>query len=169
MSVSATKPHSAHAWRLLLALASMLVAAGAGAPMAAAGLQTFPRGEVTIVTADGGRHDFTVEEARTPAQRSQGLMYRPRLAPEAGMLFIYEKDWPVAMWMKNTRIPLDMLFIARDGRIAYVAERAVPYSLESISAGQPVAGVLEINGGSAARLGIAAGDRVIHPAFAASP
>ena len=92
-------------------------------------------------------------------------MYRRDLAGDAGMLFIYERDKPISMWMKNTLIPLDMLFLARDGRIVRIAARAVPMSLQTISSGEEVAAVLELNGGTADRLGIAAGDRVIHPAL----
>jgi len=136
----------------------------AGAP-AQTRLQTFPRDRLTIETAAGARFPFQIEVARSAAQQAQGLMYRRTLAEDAGMLFVYGKDWPVSMWMKNTLIPLDMLFIDRGGRIAYIECRTVPGSLRAISAGKPVAGVLEVNGGTADRLGIAVGDRVIHPAF----
>jgi hypothetical protein len=85
------------------------------------------------------------------------------------MLFVYGKEWEIAMWMKNTVIPLDMLFIKGDGRIVEIAERTVPFSLETISAGQPVVGVLEVNGGTVARLGIRRGDRVLHPVFSGAP
>ncbi|MFQ5774405.1 MAG: DUF192 domain-containing protein [Kiloniellaceae bacterium] len=132
-------------------------------------LETFARGELTIETAAGARHRFRVELALTPAQQAQGLMYRRRLPADAGMLFLYGNDAPVSMWMRNTLIPLDMLFIGRDGRIVHVAERTVPGSLETISAGRPVAGVLELNGGTAARLRIRVGDRVLHPAFGTAP
>lgn len=132
-------------------------------------LQTFERDRLSIVTADGRSHRFEVELALTSAQHAQGLMYRRRLRADAGMLFVYGRDRPVSMWMKNTFIPLDMLFIARDGRIVRVAERTVPGSLESISAGRPVAAVLELNAGTAARLGIKPGDRVVHEAFGAAP
>ncbi len=132
-------------------------------------LQTFERDEIAIVTADGARHRFQVELALRGEQRAQGLMYRRRLAEDAGMLFIYDKEWPVSMWMKNTLIPLDMLFIAGDGRIVKIVERTVPHSLETISSGRAVAAVLEVNGGTAARLGIRPGDRVLHRAFGSAP
>lgn len=128
-------------------------------------LQTFERDALTVETASGETHAFTVELARTPAQLAQGLMYRRTLPRDAGMLFLYGRDSVVTMWMKNTLIPLDMLFITRDGRIVHIAERAVPGSLRTISAGRPVAAVLELNGGTAARLGIREGDQVVHPAF----
>lgn len=132
------------------------------------GLETFERGSLTIETAAGETHAFTVELAHTPAQMAQGLMYRRALPRDAGMLFLYGRDIMATMWMKNTLIPLDMLFITREGRIANIAERTVPQSLRTISADRPVAAVLELNGGTAARLGIKEGDRVVHPAFSRS-
>jgi uncharacterized membrane protein (UPF0127 family) len=92
-------------------------------------------------------------------------MYRRRMARDAGMLFLYKRSAPVQMWMKNTLIPLDMIFIAADGRIVTITERAVPRSLETISSGVPVIAVLELNGGTVSRLKIAVGDRIFHPAF----
>ncbi len=132
-------------------------------------LQTFATDRLSIETANGRRLDFEVELALTPEQRAQGLMFRRGLPEMSGMLFVYGKEWDVSMWMKNTVIPLDMLFIKGDGRIVAIAERTVPQSLETISSGQMVAGVLELNGGTAARLGIRPGDRVRHPAFAGAP
>jgi len=126
---------------------------------------TFDRGRVTIETAANGRHTFQVEMALSARQQAQGLMYRRSLAGDAGMLFIYGRDHRISMWMKNTFIPLDMIFMTRDGQITHIAERAVPMSLLTISSGGDVAAVLELNGGTASRLGIAVGDRVIHPAL----
>ncbi len=127
-------------------------------------LATFERAPLSVV-AKSGTHYFTVELARTPRQHSQGLMFRRRLARDAGMLFIYRIPAIHSMWMKNTLLPLDMLFIAGDGRIVRIAERTVPRSLETISSGVPVTGVLEVLGGTVSRLKIAVGDRVVHPAF----
>jgi uncharacterized protein len=120
---------------------------------------------VTIATRNA-RHSFTVEIARTPAQMERGLMFRDRLAPDRGMLFLYETEQPVSFWMKNTLIPLDLIFADSSGRILQIAQRAVPLSTELISSEQPVRAVLEVNGGTAARLGIAVGDRLLHPALA---
>ena len=120
---------------------------------------------VTIATRNA-RHSFAVEIARTPAQMERGLMFRDRLAPDRGMLFLYEEERPVSFWMKNTLIPLDLIFADSSGRILQIAERAVPLSTELISSQQPVRAVLEVNGGTAARLGIAVGDRLLHPALA---
>lgn len=141
-----------------LASASLPAYAGAGAPQ-------LPISPLLIRTADGAKHSFTVELARTPAERAQGLMFRTSLAADGGMLFDFKELESVAMWMKNTLIPLDMLFIARDGRIVRIVERAVPLSLAPIPSGEPVLAVLELNGGTAARLGLKLGDRVIHPIF----
>lgn len=132
----------------------------------AAQLQTFERGQVVIETP-GGSHQFAVELAVTPDQRAQGLMFRRNLGGEEGMLFLYPTDRVATMWMKNTLIPLDMLFIAADGRVVRVAERTVPQSTETISSEKPVRAVLELNGGTAARLGIAVGAVVRLPASAA--
>ncbi|TAN46963.1 MAG: DUF192 domain-containing protein, partial [Rhodospirillales bacterium] len=104
---------------------------------------------------------FKAEIAATPNARAKGLMFRRELAPDAGMLFDFFQPQPVTMWMKNTLIPLDMLFIMDDGRIANLAERTVPGSLTPIPADEPVRFVLELNGGTAARLGLKAGDRVV--------
>jgi uncharacterized membrane protein (UPF0127 family) len=119
---------------------------------------------LTVVTASGS-HRFNVEFADTAEKRAVGLMHRPAMAADAGMLFDFKTDAPVSMWMRNTRIPLDMLFIAKDGRIVNIHERAVPFSETSIPSKGPVRAVLELNGGTSARLGIKPGDRVTHPMF----
>nr|WP_277991266.1 DUF192 domain-containing protein [Sphingomonas panni] len=121
--------------------------------------------DLTVTTADGTAHRFTVEVAATESQQQQGLMYRPPLAPDAGMLFApYPPDGgppKVAnFWMKNTPSPLDILFIRADRTIATVAENTVPFSEAPVPSGEPIAAVLELGGGRAAELGIAAGDKV---------
>ena len=131
----------------------------AQAPVAersAAGLEQVP---LTIRSASG-THRFTVEVARTPEEQATGLMHRQSLAPDRGMLFPYDTPQPASFWMKNTLIPLDMIFIRPDGTIARIADNAVPLSREMIPSLEPVSGVLEIAGGRAAELGIAPGDRV---------
>src|SRR3954449_11291842 len=147
--------------RPLLALLLLLAAVPA---TLAQQLRTFPTGELTIESASG-KHKFHVELATTPAQLEQGLMFRRSLAPDAGMLFDFQHPSPVSMWMKNTFIPLDMLFIDDRGRIINIAERAVPQSLDTLAAAAPARAVLELNGGTAARLGIRPGDRVVFPIF----
>ena len=129
-----------------------------------ADLQQFPTSELTIISATG-QHRFKVELAKTPAQMTQGLMFRTSLAPDAGMLFEYQQPTAATMWMRNTLIPLDMLFVDAQGRIVNIHERAVPQSLDLIAAAEPVRAVIELNGGTAARLGIEPGDRVVHPIF----
>ncbi len=119
---------------------------------------------LTIVGA-AGRHRFNVELAETPAQMEQGLMFRKELAPDSGMLFDFKQPTVATMWMHNTLIPLDMLFVDANGRIVNIHERAVPQSDAIIAAAAPVRAVIELNGGTAARLGIKPGDRVLYPIF----
>ena len=126
----------------------------------AAGLEQAP-----LTIRSGERvHRFTVEIARTPKEQEIGLMNRSSLAPDRGMIFPYDQPHPAAFWMKNTLIPLDMIFIRADGTIARIAANTVPLSLEPVPAGEPVAAVLEIAGGRSAELGIREGDRVEWPA-----
>jgi uncharacterized membrane protein (UPF0127 family) len=109
-----------------------------------------------------GDHPFTVEVAATPAEQQRGLMFRRTLDGDRGMIFPYDPPQDVAFWMKNTLIPLDMVFISADGRIARVTT-AVPLSLDPVPGGEPIAAVLEIRGGRAAELGIRPGDHVDWP------
>lgn len=121
---------------------------------------------LTVVTRSGPQV-FQVEVARTDADRSQGLMFRRSLAPDRGMLFDFGRVEPISMWMQNTYVSLDMLFIRPDGTVARVAENTEPLSTATISSGEPVLGVLEVVAGTARRLGIRAGDRIEHPVFKA--
>jgi uncharacterized protein len=148
--------------RAVLLLAVFLATAlpGAAEPQ----LQQFATSNLTIVSA-GGPHRFTVELAETPRQMEQGLMFRRSLAPDAGMLFDFKQPTMAAMWMRNTLIPLDMLFVDQHGRIVNIAQRAVPESDQTIAAAEPVRAVIELNGGTAERLGIKPGDRVLYPIF----
>lgn len=142
----------------MVALAAVLLAT------AVAPAQVLPTTPLTIQSGETV-HEFVVEIADDSAERSRGLMFRKEMAPDAGMLFIFPGNQPVAFWMKNTYIPLDMLFIDRTGRIVNIHERAVPRSLETIHSKGPVRAVLELNGGTAARLAIKPGDTVRHAAF----
>ena len=117
-----------------------------------------------VATARGVYH-FTVEVADTDKTREYGLMFRKSLAPNRGMLFDFKTVQPVTFWMENTLIPLDMLFIAPDGRVISVARNAVPLSKSLIPSGGPVLGVLEIKGGRAAAIGVEPGDRVQNQIF----
>jgi uncharacterized protein len=120
---------------------------------------------LAIVTRDGTRHRFSVEVARTDATRAQGLMYRRSLPADQGMLFDFERVQPVGMWMRNTYVSLDMLFIRPDGTVARIAQNTEPLSTRTIDSGEPVLAVLELLAGTTARLGIRTGDRVEHPLF----
>src|SRR5919198_1241175 len=128
-------------------------------PAAAAEEQT-----LEIVTRNGV-YPFTVEVAITDEERSKGLMFRRELPEGRGMLFDFKQDTNATMWMKNTYIPLDMIFIRADGRIQRIAESTEPESTKIIAAGAPVRAVLEVIGGTARKLGVKAGDRVAHPLF----
>jgi uncharacterized membrane protein (UPF0127 family) len=137
-------------------------------PAARAQLVTFQKATLVIDTAKGPQK-FTVELALTPQQEQQGLMYRSAMAADAGMLFVFPATQPANFWMRNTLIPLDMIFIAGDGRIADYHERAVPLSEATVSSKVPVRAVLELNGGTVARLGIKTGDVVHYPGFGTAP
>lgn len=117
------------------------------------------------IASKGGVHVFGVEMASTPEEQAKGLMYRRELPEGQGMLFDFHHEQPTSFWMKNTYIPLDMIFIRADGRILRIAENAVPLSEALVPSGGPVRAVLEVNGGTAKKLGIAPGDRVAHPIF----
>ena len=122
---------------------------------------SFEREDLLIQTKSGKVHNFTVELALTTEQRSQGLMHRESMPKDHGMLFDFGETRPVSMWMRNTPLPLDMLFIQRDGTISHIHRKAVPFSEAIIDSRGPVHFVLELNGGRAAALGIEAGDRVM--------
>jgi uncharacterized protein len=144
------------AMRALVSWMVLLLAVAAGTA-AAAEVQ-----KLDIVTSHGPQH-FSVELATSESEREIGLMYRQNLAADAGMLFLYPGEQEVEFWMKNTLIPLDMLFIGADGRIRHIEERAVPLTETPISSIYPVKAVLEVNGGTVERLGIHPGD-IVHNA-----
>ncbi len=128
-----------------------------------------PKEKLAIVTRDGVRHDFMVEVARTPEQQTTGEMFRPSVPADGGMLFVWDQVQESDMWMRNTIAPLDMLFIAADGTITHIAEDAVPESLAIISSGGPVRATLEVAAGTARRLDIRVGDKVLSPVFGTAP
>ena len=123
---------------------------------AQAGLQTVP---LTIRSANGA-HRFKVEIARTPEQQSTGMMFRQSTPPDHGMIFPYAPAQEVAFWMRNTLIPLDMIFVRADGTIANIEANTVPYSEVPVPSAGPVGAVLELAGGRSAELGIKPGDKV---------
>lgn len=132
----------------------------ASAPAAAlhpeSGLEVIP----LTVTGAGGTHRFSVEVASSPQDRAQGLMFRTVLGPDEGMLFPSASPAQQSFWMKNTPLPLDIIFIGTDGRISNIAANTTPYSLDSVTSTGLASAVLEIPGGRAAELGIMPGDRV---------
>lgn len=142
-------------------IVAFAVAAAALAQLAFAQLPVTP----LSVKSDEATHAFTVEIASTPEEIQQGLMFRESLAPDAGMLFDFGEIRPASMWMKNTLIPLDMLFMDQTGKVVAIARNAVPGSTRSLGAGVPVRAVLEIPGGRARELGIEPGDIVQHQIF----
>ena len=155
------RPSGARAALLLGALA-LLSMDGWCAELAAD--EEFPRSALEIRSA-GGRQWFNIRIADTEPRRELGLMYVTRLPSDEGMLFPAEKPQIMSMWMKNTYIPLDMLFIDAHGRIVCLLEGTKPESLEILSCASPVKAVLEIAGGEAQRRGIKVGDTVIHATF----
>jgi hypothetical protein len=120
---------------------------------------SLPTARINVDTASGP-HIFLVEIAADEASRRQGLMERTELASDAGMLFDFQKPTPVAFWMKNTPLPLDMIFIRADGAISTIVSNTTPYSEKPIPSLEPVRAVLEIGGGRAGELGLKPGDKV---------
>jgi uncharacterized membrane protein (UPF0127 family) len=126
----------------------------------------YAAGEATIeIISKSGVHSFSVELATNDAERERGLMFRKELPEGRGMLFDFEREAPVAFWMHNTYIPLDMIFIRADGSILRIAENTEPLSDRLVPSGGPVRAVLEVIGGTARRLGIAPGDKVAGAMF----
>ncbi|MGJ8584681.1 MAG: DUF192 domain-containing protein [Marinosulfonomonas sp.] len=136
----------------------VFVLAGQGAHAACSVTDTQLRG-------DWGQARFSVELADDPAERSRGLMNRESLSASAGMLFVYPEPQHARFWMKNTLIPLDMIFIDATGVVTSIHENAIPHDLTAIDGGSGVTAVLEINGGMARKLGISVGSQVQHPSF----
>jgi uncharacterized protein len=117
------------------------------------------------IVSKNGTHVFGVEMAITPEEQARGLMFRRELPEKQGMLFDFKREQPTSFWMKNTYVPLDMIFIRADGRILNIAENTVPLSEALVPSSGPVRAVLEVIAGTSKKLGIAAGDRVVHPIF----
>lgn len=152
--------------RRLLLLASLLAPVVAFAqPGVNQPQPRLPLQDLVVVTRDGTRHVFHTEMALAPDQQMVGMMFRTSMAPDDAMLFDWGQPRESSMWMRNTLIPLDMLFVAADGRIHRIHERAVPQSLATIDSRGPVRATIEIQGGTAERLNLRVGDRVIHPIF----
>ena len=152
--------------RLLAASLAVLMASAAGHAAEQTGPQPdLPKQRLVIVTAGGGRHEFRVEMAATPDQQETGLMFRPSVPADGGMLFDWGQEQSSQMWMKNTISSLDMLFIGSDGTVRHIAERTTPRSLAVIDGGVPVRATLELAAGTAERLDIRVGDKVLSGTF----
>lgn len=154
---------------ILLALSAAMAGPVPGPALGQAWAQTaaqatLPMDRLAIVTSRG-RYDFDVEIADDPAEQASGLMFRETMAPRHGMLFDFGETRMVNMWMRNTPLPLDMVFIRSDGTVARVAERTTPFSEEIVSSGEAVAYVLELNAGIANLIGLKPGDRIESPAL----
>ncbi|MDB5564008.1 MAG: hypothetical protein JWP84_574 [Tardiphaga sp.] len=145
----------------LLAFAAMVALVSLNGVAAAADVQP-----LEIVTKSGVQM-FSVEMATTDKERETGLMYRKELADGRGMLFDFTPEQQVSMWMKNTFLSLDMIFIRADGRILRIAENTEPQSTKIIPSGGPTKGVLEVIAGTAKKYGIVPGDQIVHPLFKA--
>jgi uncharacterized membrane protein (UPF0127 family) len=153
--------------RALTLLCSLLIALAlpAHADNVTEPLSAFPRDVLAIATPDARMHRFNVWIADNDRRRQQGLMFVKELPPTQGMLFIYNVSQQVGIWMKNTYIPLDIVFIRGDGRIARITPDAKPHSLATMSSGEPVTAVLELPAGTAKKLNIHPGAIVMHRAF----
>ncbi|MBW4022116.1 MAG: DUF192 domain-containing protein [Proteobacteria bacterium] len=147
----------------------LATASGTGAALAQSeptGPQpTLPREPLTIIDDNGHPHLFHVELATTPQEQETGLMFRTSVPADGGMLFVFPTVQPEPFWMKNTLVPLDMVFINPDGTIRAIAENTVPESLAAVDSGGPVLAVLELQGGLTAKENISVGDRVVAPQF----
>lgn len=130
-----------------------------------ASAQAAPEREPLVVTTSSGKHEFEVEIAKTREQQSRGLMFRRSLGDGDGMLFVHDEPQILSMWMRNTYIPLDMIFIRDDGKVHRIEAFAEPLSERIIDSGEKVTAVLELAGGTAARIGLKPGDSVEHPHF----
>lgn len=171
-------PRSASPRALLLAAALLLApclpallagppAQAADAAPATAAQPELPKQPLAIIGTDGVHHAFSVEMATTPAQQETGLMFRTSVPPDGGMLFDWGAPRQSMMWMKNTLVPLDMLFIAPDGTVSHIAENTVPHSLAVIDGRAPARATLELAAGTAQRLNLMVGARVEGAGFGA--
>jgi uncharacterized membrane protein (UPF0127 family) len=151
-------------WAALVWTAALPVAAS---PQQPEPLSAFPQSLLAVRTAAGSVINFKIWTADTPGRKEQGLMYVREMDEHAGMWFLFPSPERQAMWMKNTFLSLDLVFVNSAGRIDHIAARAVPLSLAIIQSPRPVVGVLELNGGACERLGIHEGDLVLHSSLTA--
>jgi uncharacterized membrane protein (UPF0127 family) len=154
---------------LLASIAALIAAPASAQPGMDRPQPRLPTERLVIVKRDGTRLDFTVEMALSPDQQMVGLMFRPEVKADEGMIFDWGSPRESSMWMRNTLASLDMVFIAADGRIHRIAERTVPLSLTPVDSRGPVRATLELQGGITEKLDIRVGDRVLHPMFGTRP
>jgi uncharacterized membrane protein (UPF0127 family) len=152
-----------------MAIVLALVASALSSRVSLAQSATSPRVEEVILETAQGNVTIRAEIADTPQLRQKGLMFRKDLMADAGMLFDFGKPRPVGMWMKNTYVSLDMIFIRADGTVIGIGENTVPLSETVVGFREPVKGVLEVVAGTAARIGLKPGDRVYHAIFGNAP
>lgn len=152
------------ALRFLVLLAAIV---SVNVPAVASTAQTGLPVEALVVTSGERSHRFKVDVAATDRQRSMGLMFREQMDPDQGMLFVFDGEGQRYFWMKNTPLPLDIIFIGSNGVIVSIAADTTPYSTDTVPSGKPARFVLELNAGTAAKLGIEAGDTVKSPSIAA--
>jgi len=156
--------------RQLLALLAALPSTSVAQPRETTGPQPeLPKEPLVILSRDGARHNFSVEMAVTSEQQTVGEMFRAAVPPDGGMLFDWGQPRQSQMWMRNTLVPLDMMFINADGTIRSIAENTVPQSLAVIDSRGPVRATLELRGGTAARLNLRVGDTVRQRIFGNPP
>jgi uncharacterized membrane protein (UPF0127 family) len=154
---------------LLLTLSFSLLAAPAFAQTSKNDVVDFgPPQPLTIVTEDG-EHTFSVDEAKTLDQQARGMMFRESMEADSGMIFEFEEPKIATIWMKNTPLPLDILFVRSNGKILKIEHNHTPYTLRSASSEAVIAGVVELKGGEAKSRGIKPGDTVRHPFFGTAP
>lgn len=153
------------AWIAFAAMLFLLCEASYATNWLAKGEVQFKKSSLIIKKPSGQDHKFEVELAISEEQHDRGLMFRRQVASGTGMLFIFKPPKKVTMWMKDTYVPLDMVFIREDGIITKIIENTVPMDLTPLSSDQPVAGVIEMTGGETARRGINVGDLVINKHF----
>ena len=166
LRASLTSPLHRHVGRHVAGLrvllcAALLVVAACLAPHAAVAAEFEPLN----IIGKAGSHHFQVEVARTDKERATGLMYRKEVPEGRGMLFDFGREQEVSMWMENTYVSLDMIFIRKDGRILSIAENTTPLSRAVVSSKGPAFAVLEVVAGTAKKLGLAPGDQIAHPLF----
>ncbi len=151
--------------KLALISAALLFAAASSAQTAKNDVVDFGEPQPLVINSENGSHTFMVEEAKTLAQQARGMMYREQMDADTGMIFEFKEPKVATIWMKNTAIPLDILFVRSNGKILKIEHSHQPYTLRSASSEAVVAAVVELKGGRSKELGIRPGDEIDHPFF----